>query len=78
MISSPYNEYARAIDHVRGDWQVIAFGRLRGQVRNFAVSRIEEWKLLKVKRFTRDPISRSNPTWPRAFWPSMATPRLRS
>jgi predicted DNA-binding transcriptional regulator YafY len=40
---------------VRGDWHVIAFDRLRGQVRNFAVSRIEKWKLIKVRRFTRDP-----------------------
>jgi predicted DNA-binding transcriptional regulator YafY len=41
--------------NVRGEWQVIAFDRLRGQVRNFAASRIEEWKLLKTKRFSRDP-----------------------
>jgi predicted DNA-binding transcriptional regulator YafY len=49
-VIEPYQLY-----NVRGDWQVIAFDRLRGQVRNFAVSRIEEWKLLKARRFTRDP-----------------------
>lgn len=49
-VIEPYQLY-----NVRGDWQVIAFDRLRGQMRNFAVSRIEEWVLLKEHRFTRDP-----------------------
>jgi predicted DNA-binding transcriptional regulator YafY len=34
---------------------VIAFDHLRGQFRHFAVSRIEEWQILKHERFTRDP-----------------------
>jgi predicted DNA-binding transcriptional regulator YafY len=49
-VIEPYQLY-----NVRGDWQVIAFDRLRGQVRNFAVSRIEEWQLLKAQQFIRDP-----------------------
>jgi predicted DNA-binding transcriptional regulator YafY len=46
----PYQLY-----NVRGEWQVIAFDHLRSQYRHFAVSRIEEWTLLKARRFTRDP-----------------------
>ncbi len=49
-VVEPYQLY-----NVRGEWQVIAFDHLRSQYRHFAVSRIEEWKLLKAKRFTRDP-----------------------
>jgi predicted DNA-binding transcriptional regulator YafY len=45
----PYHLY-----NVRGDWQVIAFDRLRGQFRNFAASNIERWTLLDDERFTRD------------------------
>lgn len=41
--------------NVRGDWQVVAFDHRRQAVRQFAVSRIEEWRLLKGERFTRDP-----------------------
>lgn len=40
--------------NVRGDWQVIAFDHLRGQFRQFAVSRIEQWQVLDDTRFTRD------------------------
>jgi predicted DNA-binding transcriptional regulator YafY len=49
-VIEPYQLY-----NVRGEWQVIAFDHLRNQFRHFAVSRIEVWKLLKAKRFTRDP-----------------------
>ena len=49
-VIEPYQLY-----NVRGEWQVIAFDHLRGQFRHFAVSRIEAWKLLKAKRFIRDP-----------------------
>lgn len=49
-IIEPYHLY-----NVRGDWQVIAFDHLRQQPRNFAVSRIEEWEVLKQERFKRDP-----------------------
>lgn len=41
--------------NVRGDWQVIAFDHLRQQFRNFAVSRIEQWEILRGERFSRDP-----------------------
>lgn len=46
----PYHLY-----NVRGDWQVIGFDHLRGQFRNFAVSRIEAWQVLKDRQFTIDP-----------------------
>lgn len=49
-IIEPYHLY-----NVRGDWQVIAFDHLRQQPRNFAVSRIEAWEVLKQQRFKRDP-----------------------
>lgn len=45
----PYHLY-----NVRGDWQVIAFDRLRHQFRNFAVSNIEHWEAQRTERFTRD------------------------
>lgn len=41
--------------NVRGDWYVLAFDHLRQKVRQFAVARIEEWRVLKDKRFVRDP-----------------------
>ncbi|HMQ32027.1 MAG TPA: WYL domain-containing protein [Chloroflexaceae bacterium] len=41
--------------NVRGDWQVVAFDHLRGRVRQFAVSRVEEWRVLGGERFVRDP-----------------------
>jgi predicted DNA-binding transcriptional regulator YafY len=41
--------------NVRGDWQVMAFDHLRQNMRQFAVSRIEEWTVLKGERFVRDP-----------------------
>ncbi|MCX7792706.1 MAG: WYL domain-containing protein [Chloroflexaceae bacterium] len=41
--------------NVRGEWQVVAFDHLRGQFRQFAVIRIEEWRVLKDRRFNRDP-----------------------
>jgi len=41
--------------NVRGEWQVAAFDHLRRQVRQFAVTRIEEWRVLRDQRFTRDP-----------------------
>lgn len=41
--------------NVRGDWQVMAFDHLRQNMRQFAVSRIEEWVVLKGQRFVRDP-----------------------
>ncbi len=43
------------LHNVRGDWQVIAFDRLRQNVRNFAVSRIEQWRPLTNQRFQRTP-----------------------
>lgn len=49
-IIEPYHMY-----NVRGEWQVIAFDHLRRAFRNFAVSRIEDWTLLKTERLTRDP-----------------------
>lgn len=42
------------LHNVRGEWQLIAFDHLRNQMRNFAVSRIEEWTILHHKRFHRD------------------------
>lgn len=41
--------------NVRGDWQIVAYDHLRQAVRQFAVSRVEEWMVLKGERFTRDP-----------------------
>ena len=41
--------------NVRGDWQIVAFDHKRQTVRQFAVSRIEEWHVRKGERFTRDP-----------------------
>lgn len=41
--------------NVRGDWQVMAFDHLRQTMRQFAVSRIEEWTVLRGERFVRDP-----------------------
>lgn len=41
--------------NVRGDWQVVAFDHRRQGVRQFAVSRIETWTVLRAKRFVRDP-----------------------
>lgn len=49
-VIEPYHLY-----NVRGDWQVIAFDHLRRQFRNFAVSRIEQWDVLRNERFRRDP-----------------------
>ena len=42
------------LHNVRGEWQLIAFDHLRNQMRNFAVSRIEEWTILYHERFHRD------------------------
>lgn len=42
------------LHNVRGEWQLIAFDHLRNQMRNFAVSRVEEWSILYHKRFHRD------------------------
>jgi predicted DNA-binding transcriptional regulator YafY len=41
--------------NVRGDWQVVAFDHRRQGVRQFAVSRIETWTVLRTQRFVRDP-----------------------
>jgi predicted DNA-binding transcriptional regulator YafY len=41
--------------NVRGDWQVVAYDHLRQQVRQFAVTRIEQWQVLRMARFKRDP-----------------------
>jgi predicted DNA-binding transcriptional regulator YafY len=41
--------------NVQGNWQVMAFDHLRQNIRQFAVSRIEEWTVLKDERFVRDP-----------------------
>jgi predicted DNA-binding transcriptional regulator YafY len=49
-IIEPYHLY-----NVRGDWQIVAFDHLRQQFRQFAVSRIEHWQVLKNERFSRDP-----------------------
>lgn len=49
-VIEPYHLY-----NVRGDWQVIAFDRLRHQFRNFAVTRIEQWQVLSDQRFQRNP-----------------------
>jgi predicted DNA-binding transcriptional regulator YafY len=49
-VIEPYHLY-----NVRGEWQIIAFDHLRQQFRHFAVSRIEQWQLLKTERFVRDP-----------------------
>lgn len=48
-VIEPYHLY-----NVRGDWQVIAFDNLRRQFRNFAVSRIEQWEVLRGEHFSRD------------------------
>lgn len=40
--------------NVRGDWYLIAHDELRGDIRNFAVGRIEEWEV-RSKTFKRDP-----------------------
>lgn len=48
-IIEPYHLY-----NVRGDWQVIAFDRLRAQFRNFAVSNIEVWEVCAAECFMRD------------------------
>lgn len=48
-VIEPYHLY-----NVRGDWQVIAFDRLRSQYRNFAVSNIEAWEVCSGERFVRD------------------------
>jgi len=49
-VIEPYHMF-----NVRGDWQVVAFDHHRQDVRQFAVSRIEEWKVLRERRFVRDP-----------------------
>lgn len=41
--------------NVQGDWQIIAYDRWRQSVRQFAVSRVEEWEVLRHQRFERDP-----------------------
>lgn len=41
--------------NVRGDWQIVAYDHLRQQFRQFAVTRIEAWTLLKHEHFARDP-----------------------
>ncbi|MGQ9928016.1 MAG: helix-turn-helix transcriptional regulator [Chloroflexaceae bacterium] len=41
--------------NVRGDWQIVAFDEMRQSIRQFAVSRVEKWTVLKGERFTRDP-----------------------
>jgi predicted DNA-binding transcriptional regulator YafY len=42
------------LTNIRGDWYLIAYDELRGEMRNFAVARIEEWKLTEEK-FKRNP-----------------------
>lgn len=42
------------LSNIRGDWYLLAFDELRQEIRNFAIGRIEEWKLLDDK-FKRDP-----------------------
>ncbi|MCG8350261.1 MAG: WYL domain-containing protein, partial [Chloroflexales bacterium] len=49
-IIEPYHLF-----NVRGDWQVVAFDHFRHATRQFAVSRIEAWKVLRDQRFVRDP-----------------------
>lgn len=49
-VIEPYHLY-----NVRGDWQVVAFDHPRQQFRQFAVTRVEEWHVLKDERFSRDP-----------------------
>lgn len=41
--------------NVQGDWQIIAYDHWRQAVRQFAVSRVEEWQVLRSERFERDP-----------------------
>lgn len=45
----PYHLY-----NVRGEWQVIAYDHRREQFRNFAVSRIERWRMT-ARRYSADP-----------------------
>lgn len=42
------------LSNVRGDWYLIAFDELRQGMRNFAISRIQEWQVLP-RKFKRDP-----------------------
>jgi predicted DNA-binding transcriptional regulator YafY len=42
------------LSNVRGDWYLVAYDEFRQGIRNFAVGRIEEWKLL-TEKFKRDP-----------------------
>lgn len=49
-VIEPYHMF-----NVRGDWQVVAFDHRRQGVRQFAVSRIETWSVLRQQRFVRDP-----------------------
>lgn len=49
-IIEPYHMF-----NVRGDWQVVAFDRLRQAPRQFAVGRIEAWLVLRAERFVRNP-----------------------
>lgn len=42
------------LSNLRGDWYLTAFDELRQTIRNFAVGRMEEWKVLK-EHFQRDP-----------------------
>lgn len=42
------------LSNVRGDWYLVAYDEFRQGIRNFAVGRIEEWKLL-TETFKRDP-----------------------
>jgi predicted DNA-binding transcriptional regulator YafY len=58
--ASTGERHRRVIDpyhlfNVRGDWQVVAFDHRRRRVRQFAVTRIEEWNVLKGRRFVREP-----------------------
>jgi len=41
------------LSNIRGDWYIIAFDELRQGIRNFAVSRIQEWNVLP-QGFKRD------------------------
>jgi len=42
------------LSNIRGDWYLVAYDELRKEIRNFAVGRIEQWRLLTDK-FKRDP-----------------------
>jgi Predicted transcriptional regulator len=63
--------------NVRGDWQVMAFDHLRQNMRQFAVSRIEEWVVLKANASCATLTSRLRSTCAPASSPSAGMRRLR-